>query len=112
MTKKNLSISLGIIILMIILLNPGFIEALLMFLFIGALPGTTFSLPPLVMLAILSSAIILLTHYVALRQVRSISAKVTKKRHTIRKTAQRRVTKAAPAKIPQARRRRFSNLEA
>ena len=116
MTKKHLIIGLGIIIAAIVFIQSGIFDIVLMFLFVGAIPGTNVSLPPLVMLALLSGTIIAFTHWVAARQLYPGSPKVSESRNKVlRKTARRKVTKKATSKktTPLTRtRRRFSQLEA
>jgi len=111
MTKKNIILSLAILAIVIAFTQSGIADALVMFLVIGAIPGTPISLPPLAMLALLSGAIVALTHWVAARQLYPGSPKVVENRNkTLRKTARRKVTKASKKTTPT--RRRYSQLEA
>jgi amino acid transporter len=115
MTKKNVFIILGIIIITIILFQSSILDVVLMFLFVGAIPGTSISIPPLAMLALLSGAIIAFTHWVAVRQLYPGSPKVSESRDKVlRKTARRKATKKTThrKKVTTPARRRYSQLEA
>lgn len=50
--KKNLSLAALALIALVGLSNSGVFDAFIAFLLVGAIPGTTYSLPPIVMLAL------------------------------------------------------------
>lgn len=111
MKRKHILITLAIAAVVIVCFQTNIFDSLLVFLLVGGVPGTSFSLPPLVMLALLGGSVLAFTHWVAIRQLYPGSPKVQASRNKVlRKTARTTVRKYSAKSTTHSR--RFSRLEA
>lgn len=92
MTKKHLIITAVIILGVVAILQSGVLSTLLVFLLVGAIPGTTFSIPPVTMLLLVIAAIVVFMQWAATRQLYPGSPKVKASQDKVlRRTARRSV---------------------
>ncbi|SRR5690554_1065935 len=92
MTKKHAITTAIALVAAILFTMSGILDTLLVFLLVGAIPGTTFSIPPLVMLCIVAGAIIVFMKWAASRQLYPGSPKVKASQDKVlRRTARRTV---------------------
>ncbi|HEX6258619.1 MAG TPA: hypothetical protein VFZ48_04010 [Candidatus Saccharimonadales bacterium] len=109
MTKRNIIVIVVAIIVTIALMQPTVVSNLLLFLLVGAVPGTNFSIPAWGMLLLLLLSLLALTQWVASRQLYPGSPKAKKaKSQALRATARRRATRPQTAVI---KRRRFHHAD-
>lgn len=95
MTKKRLLITVALVLGIIAIVESGILNALMIFLLVGALPGTALSIPPFAMLLFVGGAIIALTHWVAAKQLYPGSPKVKASQDKVlRRTARHDVRRA------------------
>lgn len=88
---KRFSVGLAILALVLLVLTPGGFEALFALVFMGMIPFTTYSLPPMVMLAIYLLLIGLAVYWLATQPV--FIPDNSKREPLVREKARKRVTK-------------------
>lgn len=95
MNKKTILIAVIALAAFIVIVQSGIFNALMIFLFVGAIPGTSFTLPPMSMLILLVAAAAVFMHWSFNRQLYPGSPKVKASQHKVlRKTARRNIAKA------------------
>lgn len=86
MAKKTVVVSLFVFVAMLVLSKSGVFNSLLIFLLIGAVPGTSIVIPPTLMLAVTMACLwVIVFHFTANRFISSRQTKRLIKKHITHK---------------------------